>query len=182
MILLWLIIILLVGGWLEVPETIGHLWPGLRTVLGHRTVFTDMVQTTLPAPRVVVTGSDTEVTVQIITSAVVLCGILLAAVLFLRRPRTAPEAVHPPWWQGVYRLWLSGWGFDWLYNSIIVQPFVMLARANKEDVVDAVPDSIARLSQRAHRLLSQTQTGQARWYAASIAAGAVLVIALVVFA
>jgi NADH-quinone oxidoreductase subunit L len=181
-VLVLLALLSLVGGWLEVPETVSHLWPGLPVVFRHRTLFTDMVQTALPAPPAVTTASNTELTVQIITSAVVLCGILLAAVLFLRRPRAAPEAVRHSWWQGVYRLWWSGWGFDWLYNSIIVQPFVTLARVNREDVVDAVPDSIARLSQRAHHLLSQTQTGQVRWYAASIAAGAVLVIALVVFA
>jgi NADH-quinone oxidoreductase subunit L len=171
----------LVGGWLEVPETIGHLWPGFRTVLAHRTMFTGIVQTTLPAPRVVATGSDTELTVQIITSAVVLCGILLAAVLFLRRPRTAPEAVRASWWQAVSRLWFVGWGFDWLYNSVIMRPFVRLARASKADIIDAIPIGITRLSQRTHHLLSQTQTGQVRWYATSIAAGAVLVIALMVF-
>jgi NADH-quinone oxidoreductase subunit L len=180
-VLVLLALLSLVGGWLEVPATIGHLWPGLHTVLGHRTLFTDMVQTTLPAPRLVATGSDTELTVQIITSAVVLCGILLAAVLFLRRPRTAPEAVRPSWWQAVYRLWFVGWGFDWLYNSIIVQPFVRLARASNADVVDAIPIGITRLSQRAYHLLSQTQTGRVRWYATSIVAGAVLVIALMVF-
>jgi NADH-quinone oxidoreductase subunit L len=80
-VLVVLALLSLVGGWLEVPETIGHLWPGFRTVLAHRTIFTDIVQTTLPAPLVNATGSDTELTVQIITSAVVLCGILLAAVL-----------------------------------------------------------------------------------------------------
>jgi NADH-quinone oxidoreductase subunit L len=180
-VLVVLALLSLVGGWLEVPETISHLWPGFRTVLAHRTLFTDMVQTTLPATRVTATGSATELTVQIITSAVVLCGILLAVVLFLHRPRAAPEAVHASWRQAVYRLWFVGWGFDWLYNSIIVQPFVRLARASKADVVDAIPIGITRLSQRAHRLLSQTQTGRVRWYATSIAAGAVLVIALMVF-
>jgi NADH-quinone oxidoreductase subunit L len=180
-VLVILALLSLVGGWLEVPETIGQLWPGLRTVLGHRTLFTDMVQTTLPAPRLVATGSDTALTVQIVTSAVVLGGILLAAVLFLRRPRAVPEAVGASWWQAVYRLWFGGWGFDWLYNSIIVQPFVGLARAGKADVFDAIPISITRLSQRAHHLLRQTQTGRVRWYATSIAAGAVLVVALVVF-
>jgi NADH-quinone oxidoreductase subunit L len=180
-VLVVLALLSLVGGWLEVPETIGQLWPGLRTVLGHRTLFTDMLQTTLPAPRVVAISSDTELMVQIITSAVVLSGILLAAVLFLRRPRAAPEAVRPSWWQAVYRLWFVGWGFDWLYHSIIVQPFVGLARASKADVVDAIPVGLARLSQRAHHLLRQTQTGQVRWYATSIAAGGVLVIALMVF-
>jgi NADH-quinone oxidoreductase subunit L len=47
--------------------------------------------------------------------------------------------------------------------------------------MDAISNGIARLSQRANRLLSRTQTGQTRWYAASIAAGAVLVVALMVF-
>jgi hypothetical protein len=37
------------------------------------------------------------------------------------------------------------------------------------------------LTRQAHHLLSQTQTGHVRWYAASIAAGTVIFIALAVF-
>jgi NADH-quinone oxidoreductase subunit L len=177
LVLVLLALLSLAGGWLEVPATVQDVWPHAPAVFRPRTLFTDVVQTALPAPHVVAASSHAELTVQMITGAVALGGILLAAVLFLRRPRPAPEA----WWQAVYRLWFIGWGFDWLYDRGIVAPFVRLARADKEDVVDAVYTGIALLSQRANRLLSRTQTGQVRWYAASMAAGAVLVVALVVF-
>jgi len=181
LVLVLLALLSLVAGWLEVPETFSYLWSDSPTIFRHRTLFTDVLQTALPAPRVVTTSLKTELTMQMITGAVALGGILLAAIVFLRRPRAASEANQPAWWQAVYRLWFAGWGLDWLYDRGLVQPFVWLARANRDDVVDALYTGIARLSQRANRLLSQTQTGQVRWYAASMAAGAVLTVALVVF-
>lgn len=144
------------GGWLEVPETIGHLWPAFSRTFGHLTLVTNVLHTALPATRLVPTNIDTELAMQMVTGAVSLLGILLAAVLFLRRPRVLPETAQPVWWLPVYRLWLVGWGFDWLYNTALVRPINWLAQANKADVLDAVYNGTARLSQYANRLLSQT--------------------------
>ena len=60
-------------------------------------------------------------------------------------------------------------------------PYVRLARVNKEDVVDLFFDAAAWFSRLVYRGLSFTQTGHVRWYAAGMAAGAAVFIAMVVF-
>src|SRR4030095_14122151 len=85
-VLVFLALLSIVGGWLEVPETMQYLWPEVPRVLHHRTLFTDCLQTALPAARLEPTDIKTESTVQLITGAVSLFGVLLAAALFLRRP------------------------------------------------------------------------------------------------
>jgi len=158
-----------VGGYLEIPRTMGHV-----------TLFSDFMQTALPAAEAHA-DVGTELTVQIIITAVSLLGIGLAYVLFLRRPGAADAVMAAPIGAAVYRWWLAGWGFDRLYERYVVEPFVWLATVNSNDLIDAVSGGTAWLSRRAHRVLSRTQTGKVRWYAASIAAGAVALVVLVVF-
>jgi NADH-quinone oxidoreductase subunit L len=75
---------------------------------------------------------------------------------------------------------LSGWGFDWLYERLFVQPFVWFAQKNERDGIDlailAIPAGFGWLNGG----LVRTQNGQIRWYAASMALGAVLLIAAVI--
>jgi NADH-quinone oxidoreductase subunit L len=61
---------------------------------------------------------------------------------------------------------------------VVVRPFVWLARINRGDVVDRVYDGIAEAGGAAHRLLSGLQTGAVRRYAAAIAAGSALLLAI----
>ncbi len=77
------------------------------------------------------------------------------------------------------RFWAGGWGFDTLYDRLIVRPFMFLARINKADVVDRFYALLVAIAERLHRLLSLTQTGQLRWYAASMALGLILGLLLV---
>jgi NADH-quinone oxidoreductase subunit L len=179
-VLLVLALLALVGGWIELPETFGHLWPALPETWRHLTLFTDVMHTALPHVQLEHTGVEGELLSQILASAVALGGVLLA-LGFLRRSRPVADAARPAWWQGVHRLWFTGWGFDALYDKTIVRPFVWLAQVNRHDIVDALPTGTAWLSRSAHHLLSQTQTGRVRGYAASIAAGAVIIIALMVW-
>ena len=72
-------------------------------------------------------------------------------------------------------------GFDWLYAKLFVQPFVYLARLNQSDVIDLFYTGIAQANQRLHGLLSRSQTGLVRWYAAGMTVGAILIILIVVF-
>jgi len=53
------------------------------------------------------------------------------------------------------------------------------ARIDKNDFIDRFYTGIARLNQLAWRVLSRTETGRLRWYAAGIAAGSVVFIAVV---
>ena len=88
-----------------------------------------------------------------------------------------PSVISVP---GARALWLADWGFDWLYEKLFVRPYVILARRNREDFVDAIYETMARVSRAIHRLLSFTVSGNVRWYVAAIAGGAVLVVGLVV--
>lgn len=169
--LLVLAVLSIAGGWVELPQTLGHFTP-----------FSGFMQTALPAPADGHVAVDTELTLQIITGIVVLVGIALSYWLFVRSPRTADALTATPTGATLYRWWLAGWGFDWLYDRLFVRPFVWISRANKADFIDAIYAGMARLAQLFYELLSETQTGRVRWYAASIAAGSLIIIALMVLA
>jgi NADH-quinone oxidoreductase subunit L len=115
--------------------------------------------------------------VEILSSIVGIAGIVLAGVLFLGKRRFVGWLAAMPLGRLIGRLWFSGWGFDWLYDRLFVRPFVWFAEKNERDGIDlailAVPAAFGWLNGR----LVRTQNGQIRWYAASMALGAVLLIA-----
>jgi NADH-quinone oxidoreductase subunit L len=123
---------------------------------------------------------STEIVLQSGAAAVSLIGIYLAYLVYLRSPRYAESLVRTGWGTALHRLWFAGWGFDRLYDSCLVRPYVWLAHADREDVVDLIYRGIAALTQGFNRLLTGTQTGKVRWYATGIAIGAVIVIAITV--
>ena len=110
-----------------------------------------------------------------------LFGIALAYLVFGWRPRIAEALARAPVTSAVYRWWLAGWGIDGLYNRVVVRPFVALARLNRDDLIDALYQGVVVVFRRLHGGVALLQTGNVRWYAASMTAGAVIVIALVVF-
>jgi NADH-quinone oxidoreductase subunit L len=101
-------------------------------------------------------------------------GIAVAYLLFGRARTAAPDAA-------LARFWREGWGFDRLYDRLFVQPYVWLARECRHDAMDAVYHGIAEASVVLHGWLSALQTGRVRWYAAALVAGAVLLLALLVW-
>jgi NADH-quinone oxidoreductase subunit L len=159
-----------VGGLVELPAT-----------LGNRPLFSDFLGSALPAVRAARGGPATELALQIIVAAVSLAGIGLAYTLFLRQRAYTESLVQSAFFLLLHRFWLAGWGFDWLYDRLFVRPIVWFARIDKDDFIDSLYQGIAWLSERCHRLLSRTQTGRVRWYAMGISAGAVIVIAIVVW-
>jgi NADH-quinone oxidoreductase subunit L len=158
-----------VGGFVELPDTLGNL-----------PLFSDFLHTALPALNSVQTGVGTELSLQIVAAVVSLGGIYLAYLLFLSQPHYVERLVSSPSGAGLQRFWFAGWGFDWLYDRLFVRPYDWLAQINKNDVIDLVFEDLARLSRSLNRILSQTETGRVRWYAMSIALGAVITIAIVV--
>jgi NADH-quinone oxidoreductase subunit L len=159
-----------VGGFVELPDTLGNV-----------PLFTNFMHTALPALARTSAGVSAELILQIIAAVVSLTGILAAYLLFIRAPNLVSSAVRTAWGDVLHRFWFAGWGFDWLYSTLIVRPFAWLAHVNKDDVIDLIYQGIAWLSQALHHLFSLTQTGKVRWYAMGIAAGAVVTIAIVVF-
>ena len=168
-----LAVLSVVGGFVEIPHTLGDL-----------PLFSDFLHAVLPAAPAAEAGPGPELALQIVAGLMSLGGIYLAYLLFLRRPaalaRRADAWAQSRPGQALRRLWLAGWGFDWLYDHLLVRPYAWLAQANRDDVVDRFFDGVAWLGAYAHRLLSLTQSGRVRWYAAGIAIGAVILIVMVV--
>jgi NADH-quinone oxidoreductase subunit L len=140
--------------------------------------FTRFASLALPMTAEAPHGQFTEGASSVAAGIAFFVGLLLAWLFYLRPATRATTA-----WRGnaVERLWVSGWGFDWLYERLFVRPIVWLARINKRDVVDSFYTGIAKISEFAYRGLSLTQTGRIRWYAAGIAAGSVLFVAIAMF-
>ena len=80
------------------------------------------------------------------------------------------------------RFWFEGWWFDRLYNVLFVRPFLWLAEINRDDVIDRLYSGLAMLNRFAFEALRTTQTGRVRWYAAMMAGGSAVMIALALFA
>src|SRR5580700_2048295 len=127
------------------------------------------------------TGGLTEIRSEAIAAVVFLIGLYLAYVFHLQKRSLADVLVANPVGRLLHRWWFADWGFDWLYDKAFVQPFIWATRINKSDFVDALYTGIARLAELSYRGSSSTETGRVRWYAAAMAAGSVLFIALVLF-
>jgi NADH-quinone oxidoreductase subunit L len=156
----------LVGGFVEVPAFLGGV-PALS----------DFLAAVLPsAPEAGGPGAQAALTTA--AAIVALLGITIAAGVFRRRLDWLATLARP----ALRRWWTAGWGFDWLYDRLLVRPYVYIARAGRGDPVDAAFDGLAALARDIHRLLSQSQSGRVRWYAAGIAAGTIITVAITVLA
>jgi NADH-quinone oxidoreductase subunit L len=120
-----------------------------------------------------------KLTVGILSSAVALSGIAVACGLFLgkRRLVTWPAGTLPG--RLLAQWWFQDWGFDWLYDRLLVRPFVWFARVNIRDGIDLAILTIPTALRTLNGALVRTENGRMRWYAAGMAAGAVLVVAMV---
>jgi NADH-quinone oxidoreductase subunit L len=164
-----LAILSVVGGFVELPST-----------LGNRPLLSAFLHSVLPPVSTTPAAPGTELVMQIISGLISLTGIGIAYLLILRLPRYGQVLTQSRIGTVVQRFWLAGWGFDWLYNQFIVRPFVWLARVDKDDMIDVFYRWIAWISKTLHHLLSRTQTGQLRRYAMGVVIGAVITVAVVV--
>ena len=165
-----LALLAVVGGFVELPST-----------LGDKPYFSDFMQSVLPAV-VNLPARATEVArLQIVAGIVSLAGIYIAWALFLRHRAALASVMRSPALRGLHRFWSAGWGFDWLYDLVFVQPLIWFATVDKRDEIDRVYDGLAWSARTAWRALSQTETGRVRWYAAGLTVGALVITTIVIF-
>jgi NADH-quinone oxidoreductase subunit L len=113
---------------------------------------------------------------EVVAVVVSLLGIALAYALFGRRRLFAQRVAESSGGHALHRFWFGGWGFDWLYQVLLVRPFVWLADINRADAIDKLYDGVAALTEFLHRLARRTQNGRVRWYAAAMIAGALAIL------
>jgi NADH-quinone oxidoreductase subunit L len=156
------------AGFLETPHTLGHVH-----------VFSRMLGTVLPALPDAGHSLGLELMLHFFAVAVVLCGVALSWWLYVKAPNLSEAIairVAP-----VRNWWLAGWGFDALYDFLVVRPLVGLAEWNRKDFIDSIYHGIARVAGFGHLLLSHTQNGRLRWYTAGISIGTVALLVIVFF-
>jgi NADH-quinone oxidoreductase subunit L len=170
--LIVLSVLALTAGFVEIPPYMGNV-PS----------FTNLMQSALPAPPAAVSaGSTSETALSAVTDVIVLLGVGIAYIAFRHRPAFVQALVQSPAGTALQHFWETDWGLDWLYDRTLVRPFLWFARIDRADFIDAFYGGLARLAQTAYGLFSRSQTGQVRWYAAGIACGSIILIAIVVFA
>ncbi len=154
-------------GFVELPHSFGNLH-----------IFSDFLNTALPPVRFGETNLRTEIILQITTGLVSVGGILISYLLFLRYRDYAETLTAYGLARILHRFWFSGWGFDRVYETLIVVPFVRITHINRNDFVDAFYDFTAMVTWSLHHGLSLTQTGNLRQYALGIALGAIVALGI----
>jgi NADH-quinone oxidoreductase subunit L len=159
----------LVVGFLETPRALGHL-----------RVFSGFLMPVLAGRGPKAESLAEDVGLVVISSLVVAAGLVLGWVLYRKkivRPCEREDAEEPPRTGGFF---FAGWGFDRIYDLVFVRPLVWLSRVNKNDVVDLPFRGLVGAANAGHAVLARTQSGRLRWYAAAVALGAVIVLAVAV--
>jgi NADH-quinone oxidoreductase subunit L len=139
------------------------------------------LQSALPSTIEAHAGALTEIRSEAIAGLIFLLGLYFAYLFYLQKRNLADALVANPIGRRLHQWWFADWGFDWIYDKVFVRPFICASEINQSDFVDAFYTGVARLAQLFYRGLSGTETGRVRWYAAGMAAGSVLFVAVVLF-
>lgn len=158
------------GGFLETPHTLGHV-----------TIFSHLLSSVLPEVQLHHGAASTEIILQILTGLTGFLGIFLAWHFWYKKPALIYSFKQTSIGTGLYKLWLSGWAFDWIYDTLFVNPFKWLSNINKDDIVDNLSIGLSNFVSMLHNLLRRTQNGNIRWYATGIAIGLVITLTIVLF-
>jgi len=161
--LIILAVFALLIGFIELPHNFGHI-----------TLFSGLVEKVLPQT-LLREGEFQEWLFQAIAIVVTLMGVFVGYLLYFRRITAFEQFRQTAIAVSLSRFWLSGWGFDRLYDLIFVRPVVYLARINRNDIIDQLYMGVAEVNSKLHRFFSSTQTGSLRWYAMGLLIGSIII-------
>ncbi len=156
----------LFGGFIQLPDNMGHI-----------TLFSDLMEKMLPVTAMRVVGLSAELMAQVVAGGLAIGGFLVAYRVYYNKSFPAGIPVRNGWETFFY----EGWGFDRLYNAVIVAPVVYLSRIDKADMIDAFYTGLGSLTGMLNKALTATQNGRLRWYAMALALGAILTLTILFY-
>jgi NADH-quinone oxidoreductase subunit L len=165
--LIILAILSLVGGFIELPHNFGHL-----------VLFSDLMAPVLPGITASELMAANEWLFQVLAAVVSLGGVFVAYLFYQKSPSLLQNLERSTVAMALHRFWHSGWGFDALYDTLFVRPYVFLASLNKHDIIDSFYTGLARVAEGFHVMLSQTQSGVLRNYVMGIVVGAIMILTI----
>ena len=155
----------LVGGFIELPHTLGHF-----------TLFSDFLTPVLPTVSLQPYVESKEWLMQGIAALVALSGVYIAYLFYVKRPELSDQFKESA--GALHRFWFSGWGFDALYDFLFVRPFVFIAKINKGDIVDKLYEGIVAITNGFNSLFAFTQSGILRWYLMGVVVGGIVIVTI----
>ena len=163
--LIILAVLSLVGGFVELPASIGNIH-----------LFSNLVDNTLPLAATK-PGVSGELLFQALSAIIALSGIYFAYLIYFKNSSLSEPYSH----SGINKFFEKGWGFDKLYDTLFVKPIVWLSLIDKNDFFDLWNIGLSRLTLLFNRLLSKTQNGKVRWYLLSFTIGIAIILTYMLF-
>lgn len=167
--LIVLAVFALCAGFVETPPLLGGI-----------TSFSHFVSSSLPVAHHPHLSHGVELALLGAAILAALSGIVVGYLVYGRKPTPVNQQTGLPAQSPIQQFFLGGWGFDTLYDTMIIRPYVFLANVNHKDFVDMLYTMMAAIVRALNRMTSIIQTGQLRWYTAFVTMGAVILLAWVV--
>ncbi|MEN8374866.1 MAG: NADH-quinone oxidoreductase subunit L [Gemmatimonadota bacterium] len=181
-----------VGGWINVPEAIGH-----NRLLGwfpHSEWLHDWLHPVTEGAEAVLATNVGEglhtapfgggEVAWAFGSLLMAVAVIAVTAALLRRRAVAPAAAaEAP--RGLAKVLYDKWYVDELYDAAVVRPVIGASRALwrwvDEGLIDGAVNGIGRLTRGVGTVASRAQTGQTALYAAAIVAGVLMLLGFVMW-
>ncbi|MEE3119266.1 MAG: NADH-quinone oxidoreductase subunit L, partial [Pseudomonadota bacterium] len=76
----------------------------------------------------------------------------------------------------LWTLWHQAWGFDALFDRVLVRPWQLLVRLLRYDLINLTVNLVAVLARLFNGALVRAQTGRVRGYATAMILGATVIL------
>lgn len=150
----------------------------------HQVAFWNGAITSMPGHDIMARLEETPGFIALVPTIAAVAGIAVAYVCYIASPgipASMARGLRP-----LYLFLLNKWYFDELYAFIFVRPYRALARflwkGVDEDVVEGIPEGLARLAAGSAGQAVRVQTGSIAVYAFSMLIGLVVLLSTMLFA
>ena len=113
---------------------------------------------------------------QVLAMGAAVAGLLLAAWLFLRQREWLTKKTGQGIGARLWTLWHHAWGFDALFDRVLVQPWQWVVKVLRVDLVNLVMNLPALLARALNAGLVKSQNGRMRNYALVMVLGATIIL------
>ncbi len=113
---------------------------------------------------------------QVLAMGAAVAGLLLAGWLFLWQREWLAEKVRTGVGAGLWTLWHNAWGFDALFDRLLVRPWRFMVRILRVDLVNLTMNLPAVLARALNAGLVRSQNGRVRSYALAMVLGATVIL------